>query len=180
MDDFSDLEALLKSAKREAYSRRERSERHKALAPKIAIRRQADLEWTVGKTVCLIHKGEDGKETALGLFIEHLRNGSRWLRPTADSLSPDHTEIVTGSWWLHPSIREIPVDSTHEVIAIRARFEMLIKEFEDEYRLPPILLAERNIEDEEEFDDEEEFEDEEFEDDEWDGDEDREEEEDDE
>ena len=144
---FDDLESLLKSAKKEAYTR-------KATKPpsvKVEIRRQADLEWTVGQTVCLIHKAPDGTETALGLFTEYLRKGSRWLRPTSETLSPHHAEIVTGSWWLCPSIREIPLDTSQEVKAIRARFEMLMDEFEamfPEFRMAP----ERPLDDDEDFD----------------------------
>lgn len=147
---FEDLDALLKQAKREAHFRKERAAKSKALQPKVAIKRQAEMDWRPGKTVCLIHKSPDGTETALGLFTEYLRNGSRWLRPSADTLSPDHTEIVTGSWWLHPSIREIPVDSPSEVQAIRARFETLIREFEIKNNLPSIF-AERPLEDDEDY-----------------------------
>lgn len=173
---FDDLDALLKSAKKEAHIRREAKAR--TAPPKIEIKRQADLEWTQGKTVCLIHKAEDGSETALGLFTEWTRNGSRWLRPTAETLSPDHTEIVTGSWWLNPRIREVPVaDSESEVKAIRARFEMLLSEAEAEYGIRPPIFAERPVEDDEDFDEDDdglEFEDDEEEDwgdEEWDEDE---------
>ena len=126
---FDDLEALLKTAKHQAFLERLSRKAKIPKSPPVVIKRQANYEWTVGKTVCLIHKAADGTETALGLFIEHLRNGSRWLRPTADTLSADHSEIVTGSWWIHPMIREIPVDSAGEVVAIRARFEALLREF---------------------------------------------------
>lgn len=161
---FDDLEALLSQAKREAYQARVKKEKVKSSLPKLVIKRQADEEWTIGSTVCLIHKDAQGNETALGLFIEHLRNGSRWLRPTAESLSPDHTEIVTGSWYLHPSIREIPLDTPHEVKAIRARFEMLIQEFDDEHpalRLETIPDPEDFDDDDEDLEDEDEDEDEE-------------------
>lgn len=143
---FEDLELLLKEAKRQHYQRKVKEQKAKLTLPKAPPLRQADQEWTVGKTVCLIHRSEDGTETALGLFIEHLRNGSRWLRPTHDTLSPNCTEIVTGSWWLLPSVREIPVDTNYEVAAIRSRFESLIQEFANEFNLPPIL-----DEDDEEF-----------------------------
>lgn len=153
MDDFSDLEALLKSAKKEAHFRRQEIAQRKALTPKFGIKKQAEMEWKVGQTVCLIHRSEDGTETALGLFTEYLRNGSRWLRPSADTLTPHHSEIVTGSWWLNPCIREIPVsDSPSEVKAIRSRFEMLINEFSEELGLPPLVLSERPFEEDEDDD----------------------------
>lgn len=158
---MDELEALLKQAKHHAYKEKIKKDTKKLLA-KIVIKRQADLEWTVGKTVCLIHKDKDGNETALGIFIEHLRGSSRWLRPTAESLSPDHCEIVTGSWWIHPSIREIPVDSVSEVIAIRQRFEMLMSEFDSEFNIKAenYPLTDLPLEpDDEEWDDEEEDED---------------------
>lgn len=157
---FDDLEDLLKSAKREAYSRR--AAREKVISHKHIPLKQAELEWTIGKTVCLIHKAEDGTETALGIFVEHLRGSSRWLRPTAETLSFDHQEIVTGSWWLHPSIREIPVDTPHEVRAIRERFEMLIEEFVEENKLPrdPLLAVDDLDDEDDDWVDEEEDEDE--------------------
>ena len=161
---FDDLEALLKSAKREAYERK--STTPKLISAKFIIKRQAELEWERGQTVCLIHRAPDGTETALGLFVEYLRNGSRWLRPTTETLSPHHSEIVTGSWWLNPSIREIPLDSPSEVTAIRARFEMLMDEFD---KLYPPIEAHKSSDDFEDFDDEEDYDDDEdsdFEDDE--------------
>jgi hypothetical protein len=155
---FDDLEALLKQAKKEAFKAKERRQKARALVPKLVIKRQADQEWTQGQTLCLIHRTSDGTETALGLFTEYLRNGSRWLRPSAETISPHHTEIVTGSWWLNPTIREIPVDSHHEVRAIRARFEMLIQEFEEDNNLPSIstLMAETPNPIEDPMDDEDE------------------------
>lgn len=169
---FDELDALLKSAKREAHLRREAKAR--TLPPKVEVKRQADLEWTRGKTVCLIHRASDGTETALGLFVEWTRNGSRWLRPSAETLSPDHTEIVTGSWWLNPRIREVPMaDSESEVRAIRARFEALLSEAEAEYGITPPSFAERRVEEDDPFpedDDDLELEIEEDEEEDWDDD----------
>ncbi len=163
---MDDLEALLKQAKKERHLRRTSS----PAKPKFEIKKQAELEWTQGQTLCLIHRAEDGTETSLGLFTEYLRNGSRWLRPTAETLSPNHTEIVTGSWWLNPRIREIPVeDSPGEVAAIRARFEALMSEFEQEYPMPSPIFAERPIEEDEDFDEDEDLDlEDEDEDDDWD------------
>ena len=131
-----DLDQLLKSAKIHAYKQRIKKPLFQSTSQ--PPRMQADLEWTVGKTVCLIHKTSEGVETALGMFIEHLRGTSRWLRPTTDTLTPHHSEIVTGSWWLNPQIREIPVDSDQEILAIRSRFESLLREFDPYFEDAPL------------------------------------------
>ncbi len=136
---MDELDQLMKEAKHQLYLERRQKVVEKKVLPKPPPLRQAERDdWTVGKTVCLIHKADDGTETALGLFIEHTRAGSRWLRPTTDTLSPHHSEIVTGSWWLCPRIREIPLDPHGEVLAIRARFEALLEEFVREHNLPDI------------------------------------------
>ena len=142
---MEDLEDLLKQAKKQAWQTKERMRRGKP--PKVVFKKQAEMEWTTGKTLCLIHRNSDGTETALGIFTEYLRNGSRWLRPSAESLTPEATEIVTGSWWLNPSIREIPVDSPAEVQAIRSRFEALLGEFTSEH--PAFFAVEKAIEEDE-------------------------------
>jgi hypothetical protein len=161
---IDELEALLKQAKKERHLKRISS-----TAPKVVIKRQAEMEWVRGKTLCLIHRAEDGTETALGLFIEYTRNGSRWLRPTTETLSPDCSEIVTGSWWVNPRIREIPFEDTpEEVAAIRARFESLMTEFEKENGMytsePPLNDTEDDFHNLRKFgDNEDDFEDEELE-----------------
>lgn len=144
---MDELDLLLKDAKRQMWERNKKTAT-KPLAKAPPLRQAERSDWQVGKTVCLIHRADDGTETALGLFIEHIRAGTRWLRPTADSLSPDHQEIVTGSWWLCPRIREIPMDPQGEVLAIRARFEALIEEFVQEFGLPPVEV---DMEEEEEW-----------------------------
>lgn len=150
---MDELDLLLKEAKTQMYQRKRLEIIRKATLPKPPPLKQAERsDWKVGKTVCLIHKADDGTETALGLFIEHLRDGTRWLRPTHDTLSPDHAEIVTGAWWLCPRIREIPMDSEGEVLAIRARFEALVESFVKEYNLPPVEASTEDLEEEEEED----------------------------
>lgn len=168
---LDDLEALLKTAKHEAYQRTKKASAARVSA-KTPPLRQADMEWLPGETVCLIHRAFDGTETALGMFTAHYRGTSRWLRPTAETISVGKTEIVTGTWWLNPNIREVTMeDSPHEVAAIRDRFEMLLREActdidttRSTFGLSPIF-AERRVEEDEDFDEDDDWEGEE---DDWD------------
>lgn len=76
--------------------------------------------WLPGRTLSIIHKGESGEETALGIFHEiiHKKTAARKLLPCSEG-SIEGVEYVHGDYWLHPHVHE-PVPTTlGDVIAIR-------------------------------------------------------------
>lgn len=94
---------------------------------------QNPLNWTRGRLITLIHQGPQNRETFLGVFQEllnpkaHVRRLVRDHSPTAHGPALPR-EYVHGEHWLRAQVWSPPEDSEGEKLAIRERYDELMKE----------------------------------------------------
>jgi len=91
---------------------------------------RTESNWVQGKTLLLIHRSPDGRESFLGIYIELLnpRASARRLIPAKGTVhgSVKEKEIVSGDYWIHPQVFHPPLTSPREAAEITARFRELI------------------------------------------------------
>lgn len=86
--------------------------------------------WRVTRSISLVHRSPQGRETFLGVFIEMKsdRFSARRLVPAHGQVhgSIKDREIVRDDWWLHQQVKPVHQDSPEELKAIRERFNELM------------------------------------------------------
>lgn len=95
--------------------------------------RQCDRpQWKETRTVSLIHRSPQGRETFLGVFTEvqnDLLKARRLLPANKTAHGTLPKEVVTGDYWLHQQVPPSHEDTAQEVRAIEERFKELMKEW---------------------------------------------------
>jgi hypothetical protein len=89
--------------------------------------------WRAGEPVSLVHKGPDGREVFLGIFLSmhNDRAHVRRLVPAHATIQGAKREVVSGDYWLHEQVTYIAQEETaRERAEIEARFKELMSQYD--------------------------------------------------